>query len=73
MTAPPPIQGGSRIYCPMIDMPAIEAGRKTAETGLMCGWRKRARRKALAKYRRHWRRAHLNPFLAEDWGNDGKA
>jgi len=66
--APPPIQGGSRVYCPMVDMPAIEAGRKTADKGirgLMCDWRKPVGRRTLKSYRRHWRRKHWLPFLAE--------
>lgn len=61
MTAPPPLQGGSRVRCPMIDMPAMEEGHGF----VMCGWSRKAGRKTLARYRRHWRRAHLSPFLAE--------
>jgi hypothetical protein len=61
MMAPPPMQGGSRVRCPMVDMPAMEEGSGFA----MCGWSRKAGRKTLRRYRRHWRRAHLNPFLAE--------
>lgn len=33
---------------------------------LMCGWRRRGKTaKALARYRRHWRQDHGNPFMAE--------
>ena len=46
-TMPRPLQAHTRIYCP-------EAGIE----GLRCGWAKRARKKALRKYRRHWMRRH---------------
>jgi len=45
--APPPVLGGSRVYCPASSDDAI------------CGWRRRGRSAGILKaYRRHWRRKH---------------
>jgi hypothetical protein len=69
LTAPPPILGGSRVYCPMVDVAAIETGRKQYQTGihdLTCYWRRRGITAATLKaYRRHWRRKHWGPFTSE--------
>lgn len=69
MTAPKPRLGGSYTYCPMVDVPAIEAGRKPDKEGLpglMCDWRRRGRSaRILRSYQRHWQHKHWGPFTAE--------
>lgn len=60
--APAPRRGGTRLYCPMVDVPATE------ESGelVMCGWRCSSQNASSRKaYRRHWWRDHMRPFLAE--------
>jgi hypothetical protein len=47
MKAPPPLQGRARIFCP-----------ESSIEGIRCGWRRRARKRALLRYRQHWRRRH---------------
>lgn len=51
---PSPLQVRARIYCP-----------ESSIEGLRCPWGKRARKKALRKYRRHWLRRHAVQFTAE--------
>lgn len=67
-SVPPPILGGSRVYCPMVDVAAIETGRKRYQDNihdLTCSWRKRGRSaRVLKSYRRHWWRKHWDPFTA---------
>lgn len=59
---PEPRKGGTRIFCPMIDVPATEA----TGTMHMCGWQPaRDTTRSRARYRRHWRRDHFAPFMAE--------
>jgi hypothetical protein len=71
MPAPAPIQGGSRLFCPMVDVAKIEAmpeeeAHDLTRAQMMCGWKRRVGRKgALKAYRRHWRRAHWEPFRRE--------
>jgi hypothetical protein len=70
MIAPPPVQGGSRVYCPMVDVPAIERGAKPRKGrpglgGLMCDWSRKRGPRTLRRYRRHWQREHWRPFTAE--------
>jgi hypothetical protein len=51
----------------MVDVAAIETGRKRFRSGiqdLTCDWHRRARRKTLKAYRRHWRREHWEPFTS---------
>jgi hypothetical protein len=68
ISAPPPILGGSRVYCSMVDVAAIETGRKQYGDSihdLTCDWRRRGRSaKTLKAYRRHWRRKHWIPFTS---------
>lgn len=62
--APPPRMGGTRIFCPMVDVAATEA-QENAEKLVMCPWSGRNTRNDRYRYRRHWRRDHMQPFLDE--------
>lgn len=63
-TVPPPRRGGTGIMCPLVDVAATE---QAGDGGLhMCPWhRRRDSARGRAQYRRHWRRDHIAPFIAE--------
>lgn len=57
---PPPRRGGTRIYCPLVDVNATEQ----SDTLQMCGWHPRRDTAATrSRYRRHFRRDHIVPFV----------
>lgn len=61
-TVPAPYRGGTRLYCPMVDVG------ETERTSIMhmCGWPSRADTRGGRKaIRRHLRRDHIAPFIAE--------
>lgn len=64
IAVPPPRRGGTRIFCPMVDMAEMEANSPDPEL-IMCQWAGRNTRNDWRRYRQHWRRDHLAPFLAE--------
>lgn len=57
MTAPAPVLGGSRVYCPY-----THTERQSGSVSwTICTWRKRGRSaRALRAYRRHWHRRHAH-------------
>lgn len=57
---PPPRMGGTRIFCPMVDLQMTEE----ADELRMCQWAGRNTRNDRRRYRQHWRRDHLAPFMA---------
>lgn len=61
ITPPPPRRGGTRIFCPMVDVPATEQTAKLT----MCPWHGRNTPKTRRRYRQHWRLVHWEPFAAE--------
>lgn len=64
LSPPAPLLGGTRVYCPMVDVPRIESGRYRPGDPIRCPWSRKGKR-ALKRYRRHWYRAHWEPFSAE--------
>ena len=59
-TTPRPRRGGTRLYCPMVDVTATEQGDGQL---FMCGAPSRASTSAGRKaLRRHCRRDHIEPF-----------
>lgn len=60
--APPARHGGTRIFCPMVDVAKTEISGEL----VMCAWPSRLNTpRAHRAYRRHWNRDHLEPFKAE--------
>lgn len=61
-TVPPPRRGGTGIMCPLVDVAATEQAGELR----MCSWhRRRDTAQGRTQYRRHWRRDHIAPFIAE--------
>jgi hypothetical protein len=63
ITPPPPRRGGSRIFCPMVDVKLTETG--TEGELVMCPLTWRNTRNDRRRYRQHWRRDHWAPFMSE--------
>jgi hypothetical protein len=59
-TTPRPRRGGTRLYCPVVDVAATEQGDGAL---FMCGYPSRASTpKGARALRRHCRRDHMEPF-----------
>lgn len=69
MKAPDPINDGSEIQCPIVDVARIEAmaaGEVAKLSGfdMLCRWRGDGSPESLAEYDRHFREDHWEPFVA---------
>ena len=70
MKAPKPINDGSKIMCPMVDVSRIEAmpadqAAKLSAGELFCSWERDLSPEALEDYERHFHEVHWKPFVAE--------
>lgn len=71
VNAPKPINDGTEIQCPMVDVARIEALSPDAAANLgadiLCRWRRESSPEAEAEYVQHYQDDHWGPFVAESF------